>query len=178
MDINRAPWPTPQSVQAKMSPIKNILVLALFLTLAVRSSWELPRGPGSNPRGREIFKKPPYVNINLGGEYNDIVTSYKVWILCRILYLFALLRSLSFVLFFIFLFYYQLCSDVVIVYFMWRTRRGWGKTILFSHGFWDIWLPWDNIRVNSAISPISANSSKLSNFSIFRHFSKCVPREW
>ena len=57
MDINRAPLPTPQSVQAKMSPLKNILVLALFLTLAVRSSWEPPRGPRNNPRGREIFKK-------------------------------------------------------------------------------------------------------------------------
>ena len=42
MDINRAPWPTPQSVQAKMTPTKNILVLAVFLTLAVRSSWGIP----------------------------------------------------------------------------------------------------------------------------------------
>ena len=44
MGINRAPVPTPQSVQAKMTPTKNILVLvlAVFLTLAVRSSWELP----------------------------------------------------------------------------------------------------------------------------------------
>ena len=98
IDINRAPWPTPQSVQAKMSPIKNILVLAVFLTLAVRSSWELPRGPGPN---LDRVGKPPYVNINLGGEYNDIVTPYKVWISCRILYLFDMLRSLFFVLFFL-----------------------------------------------------------------------------
>ena len=103
IDINRAPWPTPQSVQAKMSPIKNILVLAVFLTLAVRSSWELPRGPGPN---LDRLGKPPYVNINLGGEYNDIVTPYKVWISCRILYLFALLRSLSFVFFFSFFFFF------------------------------------------------------------------------
>ena len=87
MDINRAPLPTPQSVQAKMTPTKNILVLAVFLTLAVRSSWELPPFGG--------------IRMNLGGEYNDIVTSYKVWISCRILYLFALLRSLFFVLFFL-----------------------------------------------------------------------------
>ena len=64
MDINRAPLPTPQSVQAKMTPTKNILVLAVFLTLAVISSWALPPFGG--------------ININLGGEYNDIVTSYKV----------------------------------------------------------------------------------------------------
>ena len=105
IDINRAPWPTPQSVQAKMSPIKNILVLAVFLTLAVRSSWELPRGPGPN---LDRLGKPPYVNINLGGEYNDIVTPYKVWISCRILYLFALLRSLSFVFFFLFFSFFVL----------------------------------------------------------------------
>ena len=107
MVTNRATLPIPKSVEARMTFAINIRVLGVVLTLAVRSSWELPRGPGSNPRGREIFKKPPYVNINLGGEYNDIVTSYKVWISCRILYLFALLRSLSFVLFFlIFLFYF------------------------------------------------------------------------
>ena len=91
-----------------MSPTKNILVLALFLTLAVRSSWELPRGPGSNPRGREAFNKPPFVNINLGGEYNDIVTSYKVWISCRIFYIFALLRSLFLFYFFLFFYFFAL----------------------------------------------------------------------
>ena len=42
MGINRAPLPTPQSVHAKMTPTNNILVLGVFLTLAVRSSWELP----------------------------------------------------------------------------------------------------------------------------------------
>ena len=42
MDINRAPLPTPQSVHAKMTPTNNILVLGVFLTLAVRSSWGIP----------------------------------------------------------------------------------------------------------------------------------------
>ena len=40
--INRAPSPIPQSVQAKMTFANNILVLGVVLTLAVRSSWELP----------------------------------------------------------------------------------------------------------------------------------------
>ena len=119
-----------------MSPIKNILVLAVFLTLAVRSSWELPRGPGPN---FDRLGKPPYVNINLGGEYNDIVTPYKVWISCRILYLFALLRSLSFVFFFLFFSFFVLLPVM--------QRRGHSllhvveEGILCSHGFWDIWLP-------------------------------------
>ena len=39
MGINRAPLPTPQSVQAKMNLTYNILVLGVFLSLAVRSSW-------------------------------------------------------------------------------------------------------------------------------------------
>ena len=146
MDINRAPLPTPQSVQAKMSPLKNILVLALFLTLAVRSSWQLPRGPGPN---LDRVGKPPYVNINLGGDYNDIVTSYKVWISCRILYLFALLRSLFFVLFFLIFLFYLFCFVLLPVMQLRGhsllhvvEEEGMGKTILFSHGFWDIWLPW------------------------------------
>ena len=42
MVINRAPSPIPQSVQAKMTFANNILVLGVVLTLAVRSSWELP----------------------------------------------------------------------------------------------------------------------------------------
>ena len=42
MVINRAPSPTPQSVQAKMTFANNILVLGVVLTVAVRSSWELP----------------------------------------------------------------------------------------------------------------------------------------
>ena len=42
MDINRAPLPTPQSVQAKMTFPNNILVVGVVLALAVRSSWELP----------------------------------------------------------------------------------------------------------------------------------------
>ena len=100
MVTNRASLPIPESVQERMTFATNIRVLGVVLTLAVRSSWELPRGPGSNPRGREAFNKPPFVNINLGGEYNDIVTSYKVWISCRIFYIFALLRSL-------FLFYFS-----------------------------------------------------------------------
>ena len=41
MDINRAPWPTPQSVQAKMAFANNIFVVGVVLALAVRSSWEL-----------------------------------------------------------------------------------------------------------------------------------------
>ena len=171
IDINRAPWPTPQSVQAKMSPIKNILVLAVFLTLAVRSSCELPRGPGPN---FDRLGKPPYVNINLGGEYNDIVTSYKVWISCRILYLFALLRFLSFLIFFLFFSFFVLLPVMqrVIVYFMWRRRRGWGKTILFSHGFWDIWLPWYiSARCSSYFTDFS-HFSKLNNFSNLRKLSK------
>ena len=43
MIINRAPLPTPQSVQAKMTFGNNILVVGVVLTLAVRSSWELPQ---------------------------------------------------------------------------------------------------------------------------------------
>ena len=39
MGINRASLPTPQSVQAKMNLTYNILVLGVFLSLAVRSSW-------------------------------------------------------------------------------------------------------------------------------------------
>ena len=42
MGINRAPLPTPQSVQAKMAFANNILVVGVVLALAVRSSWELP----------------------------------------------------------------------------------------------------------------------------------------
>ena len=41
--INRAPLPTSQSVQAKMTFANNILVVGVVLTLAVRSSWELPQ---------------------------------------------------------------------------------------------------------------------------------------
>ena len=43
MGINRAPLPTPQSVQAKMTLTNNILVLGVFLTLAARSSWGISR---------------------------------------------------------------------------------------------------------------------------------------
>ena len=42
MGINRAPLPTPQSVQAKMTLTNNVCVLGVVLALAVRSSWELP----------------------------------------------------------------------------------------------------------------------------------------
>ena len=163
MAINRAPLPTPQSVQAKMTLTYNILVLGVFLSLAVRSSWELPRGPGPN---LDRLGKPPYVNINLGGEYNDIVTPYKVWISCRILYLFALLRSFFFVLFFLnFLFYffcvfyYQSCSIVVIVYFMWWRRRGWGRQFCLAMDFGIFgYLGTFQLGV-PAISPISAISA-------------------
>ena len=44
MGINRAPLPTPQSVQAKMTFANNILVVGVVLALAVRSSWEQPLG--------------------------------------------------------------------------------------------------------------------------------------
>ena len=60
MGINRAPLPTPQSVQAKMAFANNILVVGVVLALAVRSSWEL---------GDKVF------DVQLLGKLNYFVTA-------------------------------------------------------------------------------------------------------
>ena len=130
----------------------NILVLGVFLSLAVRSSW-----------GISGIVETANIKMGLFGKFGFRV-EFCTFMLCLDLYFLFY--------FFFLLFYYQPCSDVVIVYFMWRRRRGWGKTILFSHGFWDIWLPWYiSARCSSYFTDFS-HFSKLNNFSNLRKLSK------
>ena len=126
MGINRASLPTPQSVQAKMTLTYNILVLGVFLSLAVRSSW-----------GISGIVETADIKIGLFGKF------------CFVLLPVMQQRGHSLL-------------HVV-------EEEGMGKTILFSHGFWDIWLPWYiSARCSSYFTDFSHfsklnNSSKLSN---------------
>ena len=45
-------------------------------------------------------------------------------------------------------------------------RRGGGGHFWFSHGIWDIWLPWDSPRVTSAISLISTIPNRKAHLSL------------